>query len=1109
MTEDVFVLPASFAQQRLWFLDMLEPGSAFYTIRDTIVFDQPVDHAALERALNAVVQRHEALRTSFASVDGRAVQVVARSSSLMLPEADLRQLAASEREAEADRIASEEFERPFDLARGPLLRAFLLRLSDQENLLLLTLHHIVADGWSLGVLSRDLRELYEADTEGRPPSMPPLPIQYADYALWHKKWLIGDVLTAQLDYWKKRLADLPTVLKLPVDRGRPPVQSYAGAGQMIHLSRSLSDDLTALAKRQGVTPFMCLLAGFLVLLHRYTGEEDVVVGTPVAGRTRPETEQLVGFFANTLVIRADLSGDPTFRELLERVRDVALGAYAHQDVPFEKLVEVLQPERSLGHHPLFQVMFQLLSAQDWGAAGPSASEEADIGSDDEPVAIEGGTAKFDLGVDVFETAAGLAVAAEYRTDLFEDDTIRRMLSNFKELLSGIAAHPDRRLSRLPLLTSSSYAQVIAEWNDTGRDFPEHECIHGLFERQADAEPDRLALVAQEGELTYGELNARANRIARHLRRAGVGVESLVGLCIERSQTMLAGLLGILKAGGAYVPLDPTYPKERLAFMLADAGVSVVLTEAHMLEDLPESQARFVCLDRDAPEIARESPLNLAPTALPRSLAYVIYTSGSTGTPKGVMIEHRSLVSWTTTVTDEYGLRADDRILQFASLSFDTAAEEIFPCLTRGATLCLRSPAMAASIPGFLEECRARRLTVLDLPTAFWHELTWEIAAQGWRLPPSVRLVIVGGERMLPDRLAMWHRTIPKSVRLMQGYGPTEVTVVATIADLSAGAQEVPTAGEASIGRAIGNARTYVLDPHAFPVARGVAGELYVGGEGLARGYRGRPGLTGEKFLPDPFSGEAGGRLYRTGDLVRQLANGELEFLGRCDGQVKIRGYRIEPGEVEALLREEPGVKDAVVTAVAGTGDSPRLVAFVIADHDDERSVAALGAALRARIPAFMVPSTIVPIEALPLTAQGKVDRAALQERVAQAALDRATSYVAPGNETERVIASVWQDVFEKATISVDSNFFDLGGHSLTLVRVRSRLHEFFQGELSMVDMFRFPTIRSLAEHLDRSRSVVSAPAAPEVAAQVRMRGQKQRKALRRRPLARVRSAGDE
>jgi amino acid adenylation domain-containing protein len=1092
VSDELYVFPVSFAQQRLWFLDQLEPGSAIYNVPETFDFAGAVDRSVLAWCLNEVVRRHEALRTTFASVDGQPVQVLHRELVVALPEADLRRLSEEARALQAARLSDQEYARPFDLERGPLLRALLLRLSDQATQLVVTLHHIVSDGWSLQVLGRELRALYEARTAGTPPDLTALPFQYADFAVWQRQWLSGAVLDAQLAYWTEQLRGAPSVLALPTDRPRPVVQGSQGASQEMRLPKELADAVKALSNREGVTVFMCLLAAFYVLLHRYTGQEDLVVGTAVAGRNPPETAPLIGFFVNALPLRTDLSDDPPFRTLLGRVREVALGAYAHQDLPFEKLVEALQPARSLSHHPIFQVMFQVLQDASSSLDPGDPSDETVQWDDPE---VDTGTAKFDLSMDVIDTGDGFLAGIEYRTELFDHATVRRMLSSFRALLEDAVTHADRPVSRLSLLAPRERERVVRQWNARPTGEPIEGLAHQLFERQAARAPERTAVESEAGALTYGELNVRANKLAHYLRRAGVGAESAVALWVDRSPDMLVGLLGILKAGAAYVPLDPSYPRPRLAFMLEDVRARALVTQERYLEAFPDGGGEAVCLDRDWARIDRESPSSPAVAVLPEQLAYVIYTSGSTGRPKGVMIPHRALARWIPKVTAGYGLRSDDRVLQFSSLSFDTSAEEIFPCLGLGATLCLRTPAMATSIDAFLRHCRDWKVSVVDLPTAFWHELAWEVASRDLTLPPSLRLAIFGGERALPDRVAMWHRATSPRVRLMQGYGPTEATVDTTIADLTPLREPARLPSEIPIGRAIESAPVYVLDRHGEPVPAGVTGELYIGGDVLARGYLRRPELTAERFGPDPFSGRPGARLYRTGDQVRQLADGQLEFVGRADEQVKVRGYRIELGEIESALKEHPAVKDAVVVARAETADGTRVAAYVVPALLDAFSVPALREALRDRLPGYMMPASFTVLEALPLTPSGKVDRRSLPAPSAVEADGAAV--VPPRTETERLIASVWQEVFRAEVPSVHANFFDLGGHSLTLVRVRSRLRHHFGDEISMVDMFRYPTISALADRLGRGGPTATAgPSIP--ASQLQARAEKQKDAYVRR-----------
>ncbi len=912
--------PLSFAQQRLWFLDQLEPGSPLYNVPQAIRMSGALNPQALQKSLETIVARHESLRTTFMMVDGSPVQVVAPNLKMALPVTDLSGLPEDEREAESRRLSTEEARQPFDLEHGPLIRAGLLRLQAEEHVLLLNMHHIISDGWSTGVFVRELRALYEAFSQDKPSPLPELPIQYADFAVWQREWLAGEVLERQLSYWKGQLTGAPAVIDLPTDRPRPAVQSYRGAHQSMRLSRELTEKLKELSQREGATLFMTLLAAFQTLLMRYTSQEDIVIGSPIAGRNRAETENLIGFFINTLVLRTDLSGDPTFRELLGRVKELTFGAYEHQDVPFEKLVEELQPERSLSRNPLFQVMFTLLNAPGQSLELPGLTLR--------PLPADSGTSQFDVALAMYDGEEGLRGAFGYITDLFDAATVARMVRHFHTLLESIVANPDQHLSALPMLTEAERQQLLVEWNDTQADYPKGRCIHDLFEAQVERTPDAVAVVFEGEQLSYRELNRRANLLAHHLQKLGVGPEVRVGMMLERSLEMLVGLLGVLKAGGAYVPLDPAYPQERISFMLEDAEAPVLLTQARLAGSLPPHGAEVVRLDADWDMIARGSAENPVSDAQAENLAYVIYTSGSTGQPKGVMIPHRALVSHCTVAAKHYALQSHDRILQFASISFDVAAEEIFPYWLTGAAVVIRPDEVAASITDFLSFAEKEKLSVIDLPAAFWHQWVSELSGTEAPLPSTLRLVIVGNEKVLPERLATWQKTFGGRVRWINAYGPTEATITTTTYE-PVGWRKDQTVSSVPIGRPLANKQVYILDRHLQPVPIGVSGELYIGGETLARGYLNRPELTAERFIPHPFSTEMGARMYKTGDLARYLADGNIEFLGRRDYQVKIRGFRIELGEIEAMLAKHPGVHEAVVEARENESGDQRLVAYVV------------------------------------------------------------------------------------------------------------------------------------------------------------------------------------
>ena len=904
-------LPLSFAQERLWFLDQLAPGSPFYGIPTAVRLQGPFDVSLFNEIINEIVRRHDALRTTFAAVDGQPTQVVSPPGPMAISLVDLRALPETGREAEVQRLAAEEAQRPFDLAQGPLLRLTLLRLGAEEHVVLLTMHHIVSDGWSMGVFIRELTALYKAFSAGQPSPLPEPPIQYADFAVWQRQWLQGEVLEKQLGYWRKQLAGIP-VLQLPTDLPRPAVQTFRGARENFALPQALTEALKNLSQREGATLFMTLLAAFQTLLHRYTGQTDICVGSAIANRNRAEIEGLIGFFVNSLVMRADLSGNPSFQALLGRVREVALAAFAHQDLPFEKLVEELQPERNLSQNPLFQIMFALQNAP------VPAVAFADLTLT--PLAVERGSAKFDLFLSMTETDQGLAGYLEYDTDLFDARTILRVLEHFRILLAGIAAEPDLPLSDLPLMHEGERRRLLVEWNDTRTDYPGEACIHKLFEDQAERTPAAVAAVLADEQLTYGELNRKANQLAHYLRARGVGPDVLVGVCFERSLAMIVGLLGILKAGGAYVPLDPAYPRERLDFIRQDTRTPVLLTQAPLAGDLPEHDTRVVRLDLEWETIARESGDNPINTVTAANLAYIDYTSGSTGKPKGVAVTHRSVVRLLFGV-DYVRLDAAATLLHLSPISFDASTFEVWGALLRGGR-CALYPDRIPTVKELGRAIEKHGVDTLWLTSSLFNAVVDEDPS----VLSRVRQLLIGGEALSVGHVRRAYARLPET-RITNGYGPTEST---TFACCYAIPRELGTqAGNIPIGRPIGNTTVYILDAHLQPVPVGVPGELYLGGHGLARGYLNRPELTAEKFMPDPFGAEPGARLYRTGDLARYLPNGNIEFLGRMDDQVKIRGFRIEPGEIEAVLARHPAVREAAAVVREDAPGDKRLVAYVV------------------------------------------------------------------------------------------------------------------------------------------------------------------------------------
>jgi natural product biosynthesis luciferase-like monooxygenase protein len=1423
--------PLSFAQQRLWFLDQLEPGNPFYNIAFAVRLGGLLDSAAFERAFSEIIRRHEVLRTTFAAIDGEPVQIIAPLVDFGCTFIDLHDLPADKRMAEVYCLAAEEAQRAFDLSRGPLLRARLLRLSLTEHVLLLTMHHIISDAWSMGVLVREVGALYEAYTQGAESPLTQLPIQYADYAAWQREWLQGEVLERQLSYWRAQLNGAPPVLELPADHPRPVVQTFRGASQSLRLGQQLSQGVRELSRREGVTPFMTLLAAFQVLLSRYSGQRDICVGTPIANRTRVETESLIGFFVNTLVLRTDVADNPTVSELLRRVREVTLNGYAHQDLPFEKLVEELEVERSLSHTPLFQVMFSLQNAV--------TTDSRLAGLEMQLLEVESETARFDLALDLREQGGEFCGRAEYSTELFARETIERLMSHYAELLSGMVARADARLSEIGMMSEAERRQLLVGFNQTALTYPDETCIHQLFEQQVERTPQATALIYGAEEVSYRELNERANQLAHELAESGVGPEVRVGLMAERGVEMVVGMLGILKAGGAYVPLDPEYPTERLTWMVQDAEIKLLLTQQHLASKLPTSGINVVHLDSQVG--AYQSRANLPSTAMPGNVAYVIYTSGSSGKPKGVMVSHGNVVNFFTGMDQKIGDDTPGTWLSITSIAFDISVLELFWTLTRGFAVVLHAqPEIAAAhslaVP---EEILAQRM---DFSLFYFASDEGEHAENKYQLllegakfadqngfqavwtperhfhafgglypNPSVtsaavaaiteRIQIRAGSVVLPlhnpirvaeewalvDNISKgrvglsfasgWHandfvfspehyakrhevmfeqidtvrrlwrgeaiavpngtgqtievKTLPRPVqpelpvwvtaagspatfrrageiganllthllgqsveelggkiavyrtawrehghgpgdghvslmlhtfigedldyvrekvrrpfinylmssvglvrnmmrsmgndldpehfteadleqllsqsfdryfensgllgtprqclqminrlkavgvnevaclidfgvdveavmsslrqlktvkersntkaedasvdyslpaqikrhkvthlqatpsmarmlaadpatlstlnpvqKLMLGgeelphtlatqlkeaitgelhnmYGPTETTIWSTTHLVAETSRAIP------IGRPIANTGIYILDEDLQPVPINVPGELFIGGDGVVRGYLNRPDLSAERFLPNPFANRSGARMYRTGDVARYRPSGQIEFLGRADHQVKIRGYRIELGEIETILAQFPGVRESVVVARADEQGDKRLVAYVVPEQpatetarpDDALSIGTLRNFVRENLPEYMVPAAFIVLEALPLTPNGKIDRRALPA-VETVRREVAVDYVAPETEAEQTIARIWQEVLRVEKAGIHDNFFDLGGNSLLLVRVHSKLRSASKKDISLIEMFRHPTISMLAKlvsHEQKEKSAV-------------------------------------
>ena len=1056
-TERAAVFPTSFAQQRLWLLHQLDPESPVYNVARALRLVGTLNIKALQAALTEIVRRHATLRTVFPVVEGPPVQSVEAAAPVNLEYFDLSHVEGESREVECIRCLREEARRPFDLQRQWPFRALLLRLSQTEHVLLLNIHHIASDRWSSSILIRELSILYRSFVGERYSRLPELPFQYTDFACWQRQRLQGDVLDRQLSYWRQQLAGVLPQLQLPTDRMRLGCPTFKGATQYFRLSAELTDALRALSHREGATLFMTLLAAFQVLLYRYSRQKDFTVGTMIANRNRVEIEDLIGFFVNTLVLRADLSGRPTFSQLLSRVRESALGAYDHQDLPFERLVEDLQPDRELSHTPLFQVMFGLQNTLSQRLELPGLTVES--------IRLDLGTAKFDLTLLFVEDKEGLQGTLEYSTDRFEAARMTRMIAHFEVLLKDIVAAPERAIVDLSLLTSAEEYQLLKEWCGSSVQSRADSCVHQLFEKHAELAPTRVAVTCGEESITYGELNARANQLAHYLRAQGVRLESRVGVCTGRSVELVVALLGILKAGGAYVPLDPDYPDERLSFMLADAGVEVLLGSQQYQEKLARlarqaripSGLRLVWLDSEWGVTAQWSCENLTQTVTPEQLAYVIYTSGSTGKPKGALVTHQNVVRLFLATDAWFRFNERDVWTLFHSYAFDFSVWELWGALIYGGRLVVVPYLISRSPKAFYELLVRDQITVLNqTPSAFRQLIEAEGANGGNNL--AVRYVILGGEALDMQSLRPWYdRHEDRQPQLVNMYGITETTVHVTYRPLS----KKDLDSGSVIGVPIPDLQVYILDERMRPLPIGVPGEMFVGGAGLARGYLNRPELTAERFVPHPFSDEPGARLYKTGDLARFLPGRDIEYLGRIDEQVKIRGFRIELGEIESVLCQHPTVREAVVIAREEVPGDQRLVAYLIADGQASSNVAELRRFLQEELPDYMIPADFIWLEALPLSPSGKLDRRALPtpDRLRP---EMEPALEAPQTEIEKVLASIWIQLLGIDRLGIHDNFFELGGHSLLATRVMARVQAQLGIELPLRVMFDSPTVAEFA-----------------------------------------------
>lgn len=1041
--------PLSFAQQRLWFLNQMEPDSSAYNVLLAVQLSGKLNIDALEKSIGEILGRHEVLRTAFPIENEEPVQKICPPVAFTLRQADISRLVGPLRAAEAKRAAREELSQPFDLTSGPLLRSMLLRLGDEEHILFCTVHHIAFDAWSTGIFYREMSVLYESYTRGAALSLPELPMQYKDFSVWQRKWLQGEKLDEQVGFWKDHLRGAET-LELPTDHPRPPVQTYNGAKKTICLPRELTEALQSLSRKEGATLFMILLAAFKSLLHRYTRQNDIVIGTPIANRNLAAVEKLIGFFVNSLVIRTDTSGNPSFRELLGRVRQVLIDAYTHQDLPFEKLVEELHPKRDLSRNPLFQVMVTLHNDEtpDLVLSGITASR----------MELDDTRTRFDLEVHLKEESNGLTGGFIYNTDLFDTATIERMAAHYGRMLEGIAADPDQRLSDLPMLTDAERTQLLERWNATAMDYPGDKCVHELFQEQVEKTPESAAVIFGLEQLTYRALNEKANRLARYLRKEGVGPDMPVGICMERSLEMIICVLAVLKAGGAYVPLDPAYPEERLNFMMEDSGSRLLLTTHTISAEVTQNSARTACLDLLPDVLEKESVENLPGAPSPEQLAYVLYTSGSTGKPKGVAMPHGPLSNLIIWQTRNSIMSAGRKTLQFASLSFDVSFQEMFSTWCSGGTLVVASVEMRRDPAALLQYLNDESIERIFLPFVALRQLA-EVADWYDSFPRSLKEVITAGEqlRISPSISRLFGKM--GECLLYNQYGPTESHVV-TAFRLPGPPAVWPSLPP--IGRPISNASIYLLDDNYNPVPAGVPGEIYIGGECLARGYINRPELTDERFIANPLSTGYGARLYKTGDVGRYLTDGNIEYLGRADNQIKVRGFRIEPGEIEAELELHPAIRAAVVAAGKDRIGDNRLVAYVVLNEGLTVVKGELKNFLSKKLPGYMIPSVFTVLNQLSLTPSGKVDRKSLPHPDEEAT-DSGEKYLPPRNELEKLIVKTWEKFLGVRPVGVSDNFFMLGGHSLLAVQVIAEIRNSTGRNLSVIDLFRTQTVEQLAK----------------------------------------------
>ncbi|KAA3617202.1 MAG: amino acid adenylation domain-containing protein [Calditrichaeota bacterium] len=1084
--QEVFIFPTSFAQQRLWFLDQFEPGSPFYNIPTAVRITGTLDIPVLEDTIAEIVYRHESLRTTFDTENGDPVQVINPDMEIPLKIIDISNLPDNERDSESLRLANNEARTPFDLKTGPLFRSTLIKLRDKDFVMLVTMHHIISDGWSIGVFMREISVIYSAFSEDKDCPLPDLPIQYADFSSWQREWLSGEVLDKQLNYWKEKLGYNLPILELPTDKPRPAIQSARGASTTIDIPAEIQDGINQLTRKEGITPFMALLSAFYILLYKYSLQEDITVGTPIANRTQTETEVLIGFFINTLVIRADLSGDPTFKEFAQRVRKTTLESYAHQDLPFEMLVEAIQPERSMSHSPLFQVMFILQNATNAAGAGEATPVNPKSDIQMEQITVDAGTSTFDITVSLSEQNDCIKASIEYCTDLFEDETILRFINQYKTVLDSIVKNPDLPLSLLDVLSNDEKKNIVEEWNDTAAEYDYKICMHQLVQKHAQETPDEIAVVAPPLDndhsekttkwprLTYSELNQRANQLARVLQKNGVKPETPVGIVLEKSLDLAVAVVAVLKAGGGYVPMDPDYPKDRLAHMIEDSNTPLIISHDHLLERIPENKAKNICLDNESGQIVKEDNSNLDIPVLPENMAYMIYTSGTTGKSKGTIVSHQSWVNSYYAWESAYELKTKCRShLQMANFSFDVFAGDTIRALGSGGKLTLIPRSVLLNADQLFQQMINEKITIAEFVPAVLRNLVAYLDTTHEDLS-FMRCLIAGSDAWYVSEYKEFQDYGGPETRLINSFGLTEAAIDSTF--FEAAELDLPKDRHVPIGVPFSNMQVYILNEQLMPVPIGVPGEICVGGAGLARGYHQRPDLTAEKFVPHPFS-KSGERIYRTGDKGKYLSDGNIEFMGRIDHQVKLRGFRIEMGEIESNLGQHPAIRETVIIVREDNPGDKRLVAYFVPANEEIPDRKDLRTFLLEKLPDYMIPNAFVDLEKIPLTPNGKVDRKSLPQPD-ESAYGSDEEYIAPRNENEEKVASIWADVLKIEKVGVLNNFFELGGHSLLATQLISRIREGFDLDIPLRNIFEYPTVASLTESIEitqRGQGGVQAP----------------------------------